>query len=222
MRLPALLLALLAAAPALAQTTAPAPAPTAPATQQQPANEQVIVPEVQRRDVRIPRFPSKDFEVGALVGTYATQSFGASAVTGVRLGYHLSEDFFVEGIYALTKVSDKTFEEIFPGAGPLADTDKKLSYYNVSAGYNLFPGEIFLGSKYAKASSIYVIGGVGSTKFANQRKQTFNVGFGFRVLFTDRWAVRVDVRDHIFSYDLLGVRQNTQNLELTTGFAYYF
>lgn len=42
------------------------------------------------------------------------------------------------------------------------------------------------------------------------------------MLFTDRWAVRVDVRDHIFSYDLLGVRQNTQNLELTTGFAYYF
>lgn len=212
MRLPLLLLTAMLSAPALAQTSAP----------QQPANEQVIVPEVQRRDVRIPKFPSKDFEVGLLVGTYATQSFGASAVGGLRLGYHLSEDFFVEGVYAQTKVSDKTFEEIFPGAGPLADTDKKLSYYNVSAGYNIFPGEIFLGSKTAKASSIYLIGGVGSTKFANQRKQTFNVGFGFRVLFSDRWAVRVDVRDHIFSYDLLGVRQNTQNLELTTGFAYYF
>lgn len=212
MRPTLLLLTAMLSAPALAQTAAP----------QQPANEQVIVPEVQRRDVRLPKFPSKDFEVGLLVGTYATQSFGASAVGGLRLGYHLSEDFFVEGVYAQTKVSDKTFEEIFPGAGPLADTDKKLSYYNVSAGYNLFPGEIFLGSKTAKASSIYVIGGVGSTKFANQRKQTFNVGFGFRVLFSDRWAVRVDVRDHIFSYDLLGVRQNTQNLELTTGFAYYF
>ncbi len=212
MRLPALLLAATLAVPAFAQSTAP----------QQPSNEQVIVPEVQRRDVRIPQFPSKDFEVGLLAGTYATQSFGASAVGGLRLGYHLSEDFFVEGVYARTKVSDKTFTEIFPGSGPLADTDKKLTYYNVSAGYNVFPGEIFLGSKYAKASSIYVIGGVGSTKFANQRKQTFNVGFGFRVLFTDRWAVRVDVRDHIFSYDLLGVRQNTQNLELTTGFAYYF
>lgn len=212
MRLPFAFLVAALAAPALAQT--------APA--QQPANEQVIVPEVQRRDVRIPKFPSKDFEVGLLAGTYATQSFGASGVAGLRLGYHLSEDFFVEGVYAQTKVSDKTFTEIFPGSGPLADTDKKLSYYNVSAGYNLFPGEIFLGSKYAKASSIYLIGGVGSTKFANQRKQTFNVGFGFRVLFSDRWAVRVDMRDHIFSYDLLGVRQNTQNLELTTGFAYYF
>lgn len=212
MRLPLLLLTAMLSAPALAQTAAP----------QQPANEQVIVPEVQRRDVRIPKFPSKDFEVGLLAGTYATQSFGASTVGGLRLGYHLSEDFFVETVFAQTKVSDKTFEEIFPGAGPLADTDKKLTYYNVSAGYNIFPGEIFLGSKYAKASSIYLVGGVGSTKFANQRKQTFNVGFGFRVLFSDRWAVRVDVRDHIFSYDLLGVRQNTQNLELTTGFAYYF
>ena len=212
MRPTLLLITAMLSAPALAQTAAP----------QQPANEQVIVPEVQRRDVRLPKFPSKDFEVGLLVGTYATQSFGASAVGGLRLGYHLSEDFFVEGVYAQTKVSDKTFEEIFPGAGPLADTDKELSYYNVSAGYNLFPGEIFLGSKTAKASSIYLVGGVGSTKFANQRKQTFNVGFGFRVLFSDRWAVRVDVRDHIFSYDLLGVRQNTQNLELTTAFAYYF
>ena len=122
----------------------------------------------------------------------------------------------------IVKPIEKTFEEIFPGAGPLADTDKKLSYYNVSAGYNVFPGEIFLGNKYAKASSIYLIGGVGSTKFANQRRQTFNVGFGFRVLFSDRFAMRVDVRDHIFSYDLLNVRQNTQNLELTTGIAYYF
>lgn len=212
MRLPTLLLSALLAAPALAQT------PPAP----QPANEQVIVPEVQRRDVRVPKFPSKDFEVGVLLGTYATQSFGASGVAGLRLGYHLSEDFFVETAFAQTKVSDKTFTEIFPGSGPLADTDKKLSYYNVSAGYNVFPGEIFLGNKYAKASSIYLVGGVGSTKFANQRKQTFNVGFGFRVLFSDRFAVRVDMRDHIFSYDLLGVRQNTQNLELTTGIAYYF
>jgi len=207
----AFVLALSAPLAALAQT---------PNTQ--PANEQVVVPQVERREVKLPKFPSKDFEVGLLVGTYATQSFGASAVGGLRLGYHITEDFFVESAFAVSKVTDRTFEDIFPGQGPLADTDRKLSYYNVSAGYNIFPGEIFLGSKYAKASSIYLVGGVGSTKFANQRRQTFNVGFGFRVLLTDRFAVRVDMRDHIFSYDLLGVRQNTQNLELTTGLSYYF
>ena len=30
------------------------------------------------------------------------------------------------------------------------------------------------------------------------------------------------MRDHIFSLDLLGKRQSTQNLELTAGFAFYF
>lgn len=186
------------------------------------SNEQVVDPKVDRRDVRVPKFPSKDFEVGVLGGVYGTQSFGTSGVAGLRLGYHITEDFFVESVLAQTKVSDKTFEEIFPGAGPLADTDKKLSYYNLSAGYNVLPGEVFIGSRYAKASSIYLVAGVGSTKFANQKRQTFNFGFGFRVLLSDRFAVRVDMRDHVFSYDLLGVRQNSQNLELTTGLSYYF
>lgn len=186
------------------------------------SNEQVVDPKVDRRDVRVPKFPSKDFEVGVLAGVYGTQSFGTSGVAGLRLGYHITEDFFVESAFAQTKVNDRTFEEIFPGAGPLADTDKKLSYYNLSAGYNVLPGEVFIGSKVAKASSIYLVAGVGSTKFANQKRQTYNFGFGFRVLLTDRFAVRVDMRDHVFSYDLLGVRQNSQNLELTTGLSYYF
>jgi outer membrane beta-barrel protein len=215
MRTPALTLTVLLAAsvalPAFAQTASP----------QQPANEQVIVPEVQRRDVRLPKFPSKDFELGALVGTYATQNFGTSLVSGVRLGYHLSEDFFVEGVYARTKVSDEPYRQILAG-GIFPQQEEKLSYYNVSMGYNVLPGEVFIGNKYAKASSLYLIGGVGSTKFADQRKQTFNVGFGFRMLFSDRWAIRLDVRDHIFPLDLLGRRDNTQNLELTTAIAFYF
>ena len=30
------------------------------------------------------------------------------------------------------------------------------------------------------------------------------------------------MRDHIFSLDLLGKRQNTQNVELTGGLSFYF
>ena len=43
------------AAPALAQT--------------KPADEPPIVPSVERRELRLPRFPSRDFEVGAFLGT---------------------------------------------------------------------------------------------------------------------------------------------------------
>jgi outer membrane beta-barrel protein len=207
----ALLLAALAAAPLVGAQT----------QTQAPANEQVIVPEVDRREVKLPRFPSKDFEVGLFAGTYSTQNFGASFVGGLRLGYHITEDFFVEGVYAQTKVSDESFRQVLPG-GVFPNRTETLSYYNLSAGYNLLPGEVFLGSKRAKATAVYLIGGIGSTKFNQQRNQTFNFGLGMRLLLADRWALQVDMRDHVFSLDLLGRRDSTHNLELTGGLTYFF
>ena len=203
-----------------AAVLAMAPTP-ADAQQQKPANEQVIVPQVERRDVKLPRFPSKDFEIGAFAGTYATENFGASLVGGVRFGYHITEDVFVEAVFAQTKVSDETFRQVLPG-GVFADTEETLRYYNLSAGYNVLPGEVFIGSSRAKATAVYLIGGVGSTKFHQQRRQTINLGLGLRLMLGDRTALQVDMRDHIFSLDLLGKRQNTQNLELTAGFTFFF
>jgi outer membrane beta-barrel protein len=190
-------------------------------SQTRPADEPPIVPEVERRELRLPRFPSRDFEVGAFVGTYATENFGASAVYGLRVGYHLTEDWFFEGTFGSTQVSDASFRQILPG-GIFTSEKERLSYYSVSAGYNLLPGEVFLGSKQARATAIYLVGGVGSTDFAGQKRQTFHVGFGWRILLGDRGALRVDLRDHIFSLDLLGQNQSTQNLEASIGFGFHF
>jgi outer membrane beta-barrel protein len=191
------------------------------AADEKPANDQVIVPQVDRRDIQLPKFPSNDFAIGAFVGTYATQNFGSSVVGGLRLGYAITEDFFVEGVYAQTKVSDELFRQILPG-GIFPTASQRLSYYNFSAGYNLLPGEVFIGGKRAKPAAFYVIGGVGSTNFAEQRRPTFNVGAGYRVFLADWASLQVDMRDHIFSLDLLGTRQSTQNLEFTFGFTAFF
>ena len=186
-----------------------------------PQTDQVVVPEVDRRAISVPKFPSNDFEIGTFVGTYSTQNFGSSLVGGVRLGYHITEDFFVEGTYGQTKVSDESFRQILPG-GVFPNEKEKLSYYNLSIGYNVLPGEVFIGGKRAKPSQLYLIGGVGSTKFNDQRRPTFNVGFGFKVFLIDAVSLQLDMRDHMYSIDLLGKRQSTQNLELTGGIAYYF
>lgn len=188
---------------------------------QKPDNEQVIVPEVDRRDVKLPKFPSNDFELGLFVGTYATQNFGTSTVSGLRLGYHITEDFFVEGAYGRTKVTDEAFSQTLP-APLLASHEERLTYYNISGGVNVLPGEVFLGRKHAKASALYLIAGVGSTKFNRQRVQTMNFGFGMRVFFADWAAIQLDMRDHIFELDLLGKRDRTQNLEMTLGASFYF
>jgi outer membrane beta-barrel protein len=187
-----------------------------------PSSEPVVVPDVDRRGIRLPRFPSNDFELGIFGGSYATQNFGTSAVGGVRLGYHITEDFFVEGAYAKTTITDKAFRLVFPGAGVFPEEKQSLTYYNLSVAYNILPNEVFIGTWRAKPAALYVIAGVGSTKVATQRRPTLNFGFGYRVFLNDHFALQVDLRDHIFSLDLLGVRESTQNIELTAGLAVFF
>ncbi len=117
--------------------------------------------------------------------------------------------------------TDENFRQILPG-GIFPQSEQTLTYYNLSAGYNILPGEVFFGSRWAKASALYLMAGVGSTKFLEQRKQTVNFGLGLRVFFKDWGALQVDLRDHVYSLDLLGRRQNTQNIELTAGVTFFF
>ncbi len=207
----------LGAAPLAGAQQPPAQQPTA----QQPTAQQPIEPQVDRRQIRVPRIPSNDIELGAFVGTYSTQNFGASLVGGLRLGYHVTEDVFVEAAYATTQVSDQDFRLILP-AGIFPSEKQRLTYYNLSAGYNVLPGEVFIGRNTAKATALYLIGGIGSTKFLEQRRQTFNFGLGWRMFMRDWAALQVDMRDHVYSLDILGKRRNTQNLELTAGLTFFF
>lgn len=201
-------------------STAQTPAPAVPP---QPANEQVIVPQVDRRDVRLPRFPSKDFELGLLGGTFATQNFGTHGLAGLRLGYHITEDFFVESVYGRTSADDKVYRRLNGGVGGVFSTETvNVSYYNLSVGFNVLPGEVFLGSRFARPIALYLIGGVGSTKFDVQRRQTVNFGWGARFMLADWAAVQVDMRDHVFSLDLLGKRESTHNLEMSAGLTFFF
>jgi outer membrane beta-barrel protein len=199
----------------------PAAAQQPPASSAPAATSQVVMPEVDRRELKLPRIPSKDFEIGVFGGTYGTQNFGSSVVGGLRVGYHITEDFFVEGTWGQTKVSDDNYRQVLPG-GIFPTGKDTLRYLNLSAGWNVLPGEIFLGRNRAKASQVYLIGGVGTTKFNTQSRQTFNLGVGMKVLLTDHMALRVDMRDHIFSLDLLGKRERTQNLEFTAGLSFFF
>ena len=64
---------------------------------------QIIEMEVQRREIKEPDIDSEDFEIGAFVGVMSIEDFGSNVVYGVRLAYHVTEGFFVEGSVGQTE-----------------------------------------------------------------------------------------------------------------------
>ena len=184
--------------------------------------EQVVRPEIERRDIEEADIDTEDFEIGGFFGVMNVEDFGTNPVYGARLTYHVTEYVFVEGAYGHTDTGETSFERLSGAAQILEDDDRKLDYYNLSFGFNLLPGESFVGSKWAFTSDFFIIGGVGSTSFAGEDEFTWNVGFGYKVLVNDWLALRVDARDHVFDVDLLGQNQTNHNLEFTGGLSIFF
>ena len=183
---------------------------------------QVVDPEVERREIKEARIDSENFELGAFAGIMSIEDFGSNVVYGARLAYHVTEGFFVEGTAGTTE-GDLTSFEILSGDARLIDDDeRRLTYYNLNLGYNIFPGEAFLGEGRAYNTNLYLIAGLGSTRFAGDDRFTVNYGAGFRFLLSDTLAIHIDFRDHLFDIDLLGEEKTVHNLEGHLGLTVFF
>lgn len=186
------------------------------------AAEPVINPQVARRDVSEAKIDTENFEIGAYLGYMSVEDFGSNTVYGARLAYHVSESLFVEGTWGRTDTEKTSFETLSGGAPLLSDDDRELTYYDISLGWNILPGEVFLGGSRAFNSALYLLGGVGNTEFAGDDYFTLVFGAGFRVLATDSLAFHVNVRDHLFDSDLLGKDKTTHNIEFNLAMTLFF
>jgi outer membrane beta-barrel protein len=183
---------------------------------------QVIDPQVERREIKEPAIDREDFEIGGYVGIMSIEDFGSNVSYGVRLAYHITEGFFVEGTAGQSKGGLTSFEVLSGGASLLTDSERTMTYYNLNLGYNILPGEVFLGEGRAYNTNLYLIAGLGSTRFAGDDRFTVNVGAGYRFLLTDSVALHLDFRDHLFDIDLLGEEKTAHNLEGHLGVTVFF
>ncbi len=183
---------------------------------------QVIDPEVARREVKEPKIDSENFEFGAFVGIMSIEDFGSDMVYGLRFAYHVTEGFFVETTVGQTEAGLTSFEVLSGGTPIITDSDRTYTYYNLNVGYNILPGEGFIGEGRAYNTSFYLVAGLGSTRFAGDDRFTVNFGAGYRFLLNDSVAFDADFRDHLFDIDLLGEEKTTHNLEGHLGVTVFF
>ena len=213
---------LLANAVAIAGLSGCARFRTAPEEAVDASQPPVIEPELERREIQIAAIDTEDFEVGVFAGAMSIEDFGVGTSLGGRIAYHMTEKFFVEFTAGQSEGKETSFERLSGAAQLLTDEERVLTYYDLSLGYNLFPGEVYLGSERAFNSAIYLIGGVGKTDFASDNRFTLNLGLGIRLIPRDWFAIHADVRDHIFDIDLLGQDKTTHNFETHIGITFFF
>ena len=223
-----LLTALLATLPGCASTrhhgssSQPASAPSAPAPSADESPPRVVEPEVTRREIKVPKIRSSNVELGLFYGELSIEDFGAHPVSGITLGYHITEDFFFQAEAGRAEAGRTSFEVLGGNVQLLTDSERQFTYYDLSLGYNFLPGEAFLGRGVAMTSAFYLIGGFGGTDFAGDTKFTLNFGAGYRVVPIDWMAVHVTVQDHVFQTSLLGTTKLTNNLEARLGVTVFF
>ena len=184
--------------------------------------EQVIDPEVERRTINEPDIDSENFEIGFFAGIMSIEDFGSDLVYGARLTYHVTEGFFAEAAIGQTRAGLTSFEILSGGAPILSDEERDYTYYTLNVGYNILPGEAYIGEMHAYNTGLYVIGGLGSTRFAGDDRFTVNFGAGYRFILTDSIALHLDFRDHLYDIDVLGEEKTVHNLEGTLGLTVFF
>ena len=192
-----------------------APPPTEP-------QAQVIDPDVERREIKEPAIDTEDFEIGLFGGIMSIEDFGSDLVYGAKLTYHVTEGFFVEGTVGLTQAGQTSFELLSGGAPILSEDDRDFTYYNLNLGYNILPGEAFIGERRAFNTGLYVIAGLGSTRFAGDDRFTVNFGAGYRFILSDSVALHLDFRDHLYDIDVVGEEKTAHNLEGALGLTVFF
>jgi outer membrane beta-barrel protein len=222
-----LLTALLATLPGCASWRHHKKPPSAPSTAgsaQSPdeAPPRVVEPEVARREIKVPKIRSKNIELGLFYGELSIEDFGAHPVSGITLGYHITEDFFFQAEVGRAEAGRTSFEVLGGNVQLLTESERRFTYYDLSLGYNFLPGEAFLGRGVAMTSAFYLIGGFGGTDFAGDTKFTVNFGAGYRVVPVDWMAVHITAQDRVFQTSLLGTTKLTNNLEARIGVTVFF
>lgn len=183
---------------------------------------QVIEPELDRREISIDDIDSENFEIGFYYGVISIEDFRSNNVLGLRLAYHITEDFFVEASYSQSEGDRTSYERLSGGIPLFTEEDREFYYYGLNIGWNVFSGESFVSDKYAFTSAFYLIGGAGNTDFLGESWFTLTFGAGYRLLLNDWLAWHIDGRDHMFDRDTFGEEETTNNIEFTTGLTVFF
>ena len=194
----------------------------APVAAQDDPLEPVVGADMERRQISEDMLDTENFEIGVWAGILGIEDFGSNSVSGVNVAYHVTESFFLRASYATTEAQKTSYEFLSGAVELLTDEEREYTYYDLSIGYKIFPGQVFLGKNFTLNTHFYLQAGAGNTEFANNRYATWSLGAGYKLYMTDWLAIELGMRDHIFAHELFGELKRVNNFEGQLGLSIFF
>ncbi len=183
----------------------------------------IAEPEVDQRDVIVPNIDTEDFEIGLYVGTVNIENLGSSIIGGIRFSVHATEDLFLEGAYGRASATDEAYRSLQIANPPLDGREVNVDFYSFSVGYNILPGEMFLGGDRVLTSAAYTLLGIGSTRIDGEGDfTTVILGMGLRILPNDWLSIRFEAKGYEFESDVVTRRKYTHNVETSFSIGIFF
>lgn len=161
-------------------------------------------------------------ELSAFGGVYAADLLSSSYLLQGAYAFHVSEDFALEASFGYTRAESDLVRVV--------EQDTSFTALRLDTPVYLYLGHLLWSLAYGKLRwfngsisrfDFYFALGGGVTDNQSAEGLTLSGGFGFKMFFGDWFALRLDLRDHVMSQELLGVSEVVNNLAATLGFSIF-
>lgn len=217
----ALLLVLLLASTARAETAAPAPDP----------DESCVDPELKKKLIaqkRDRRSNEREFvrqnrhELTAFGGYYVSDLYDGTFVVGGMYTFHVTEDVAIEANAAYSRVRSPVGKRLEQDRGiTLLPKDDRVILAFTNVVWSPFHGKFNFFTNLVVHFDLYGVAGVGIIDNSTSFGVAGQLGLGARLLFGRAVALRVDLRDNIFRTQILTTRTYQNDISLTLGLSLF-
>ena len=159
-------------------------------------------------------------EISALGGVYAADLLSSSYLLQGAYTFHFVEELALEASFGYARAQSELVEVVEEDTAFTAlRLDTPIYIYQGHLLWSLAYGKVRWFSGGISRFDVHLALGGGVTDSQTAEGLTLSGGLGFKFFLAEWLALRMDVRDHVLSQELLGVSGVVHNLAATLGFS---
>ncbi len=153
-------------------------------------------------------------------GYYVSDLFDGTYTVGGAYTYHMTEDLGVEASGMYTRLTSSGGPELERTFAVLKNKPRRELMFDADLVWVPAHGKMRLGGAITHFD-LYVAAGAGVVDSVLSQNVAGNAGFGLKFFGQRAWAIRLDVRDHVYRQQLLSQVMWVNDLTATVGVSLY-